>query len=81
MLAYVDDSGDLDTLVIGAGVPGQWLSEPLEIRGVATKAGQVDREWDGKELGVRVFGKQLQVKPGPGFPADTTLNVEFLTSE
>src|SRR5580765_3343152 len=79
MLAYVDDSGALDTLVIGAGVPRQWLSEPLKIRGVSTKAGRVDWEWDGAQIQVRVFGKRLLVKPGSGFPSDTTLNVEFLT--
>ncbi|MGH8601729.1 MAG: hypothetical protein ACREXR_02785, partial [Gammaproteobacteria bacterium] len=58
-----------------------WFWKHQTIRGVATKAGRVDWEWDGKELGVRVFGKQLPVKPGLGFPPDTTLNVEFLTSE
>jgi hypothetical protein len=80
MLAYVDDSGAPDTLVVGAGVPRQWLSEPLKIQGVSTKAGRVDWEWDGKQIRVRVFGKQLVVKPGSGFPPDTTLNVEFLAS-
>jgi len=80
MLAYVDDSGALDTLVVGAGVPRQWLSKPLKIQGVSTKAGRVDWEWDGKQIRVRVFGKRLLVKPGSGFPSDTALNVEFLAS-
>jgi hypothetical protein len=45
MLAYVDESGPTPTLVIGAGVPSEWLRHPLRVRGLPTSAGLVSWEY------------------------------------
>jgi hypothetical protein len=58
MLAYLD----LDTLVVGAGVPRSWLSQPLKVEGLITDSGPVSWSWDGRDLHVRVCHPTVGVR-------------------
>jgi hypothetical protein len=60
MLAYVDEGGSSPLLVVGAGVPSDWVGQRLSVAGLLTKYGPVSWEWDGRRMRIRA----------PGFPAD-----------
>jgi hypothetical protein len=77
MLAYVDDSGEPPSLVIGAGLPAAWLDRPLSARGVGTRLGLVDWQWQAGKMTVRVHGPKCAVRLGAAFAANTPLEVKF----
>lgn len=81
MLAYVDESADEPTLVVGSGIPAEWLSKPMSVRGISTRLGMVDWTWDHASLQVTVRGEQCAVRPGPGFPLSTPVKVNFIKPE
>jgi hypothetical protein len=67
-------------LVIGAGVPAEWLGQRMSVRGLPARLGRVDWAWDetAKRMRVRVDGLECPVRLGPAFPARTELQVEFV---
>ncbi len=80
MLAYVDHSESKPTLVIGAGIPVEWLKHPLSVKGLLMPNGQVDWFWNGKQMDVKIRGGSINSRLGPAFPSNTTLNVEYYSS-
>lgn len=78
MLAYSDEAAHEPTLVIGAGVQGSWLDRSMKVKGIATRIGQVNWAWDGREMRVEIRGGRARVRLGPAFPGDTPLHVEYL---
>jgi hypothetical protein len=76
MLVCLDESGGEPTLVVGAGVPKEWLEKPLSVEGLLTRLGQVDWEWKKSRLTVKLDGFKCAVKSGPAFLADTVLKVK-----
>jgi hypothetical protein len=76
MLAYLDESDNEPTLIIGAGVPKEWLDKPLSVEGLSTRLGKVDWEWKKNRMTVKLDGFKCMVKPGSVFPADTQLKVK-----
>jgi hypothetical protein len=78
MLAYVDEAASEPTVVIGAGVPAEWLKRPLTVRGVSTRLGQIDWTWKDGTVGVVIRGARCKVRLGPAFAPDTRLQVSFL---
>jgi len=78
MLAYTDVSSNLPMLVIGAGVPDQWLSQPLSVAGLQEPRGQVDWSWDGQQVLVTEHGTPLPVRLGAAFPPDTPVHIQTL---
>jgi hypothetical protein len=75
MLAYIDPERDGGTLVVGAGVPAQWLTTPLTVAGLFTRAGRVDWTWNDGVLRVTVDRPPAHVVPGPAFPEGARLEV------
>jgi hypothetical protein len=73
MLAYVDESGGAPTLVIGAGIPKEWLDLAMSVKGLSTRLGKVDWEWRKGRMTVRLRGDKCAVKLGPAFPADVPI--------
>ena len=78
MLAYVDESASGPTLVLGAGVLSDWLGQPMRSRGMSTRLGAVDWDWDGREMRVTVRGLRCPVRLGPAFPSRTPLRVNYI---
>ena len=77
MLAHVHESGQEPALVIGAGVPEDWLKSSLSVRGLSTRAGLVDWTWKDGEARVSVEGRRRPVRLGKAFPANAKVHVEF----
>jgi len=75
MLAYVKPTADSQTLVVGAGIPQEWLNQPLNVKGLLINGNVVDWVWDGKQMNVQIRGKQMNVQLGSTFPANTPVKV------
>ncbi len=78
MLTYVDESSANPSIVVGAGFPAAWCSEPMKAYGVPTKLGRVDWAWDGKAMQVRIRGEHVPVRLGAGFPAGAKVSVAWV---
>jgi hypothetical protein len=77
MLACSEEADGRSAIVIGAGVPAEWLKYPLRVRGLSLPHGRLDWEWNGRRVRVTLPGPSPQVlRLGPSFPADTPLQVE-----
>jgi len=75
-LAYLDESGDKPELVVGAGIPKDWLEKPMLVKGIRTRLGEVDWEWNKGRMTVWLRGQKCDVRLGPTFKADTALKVK-----
>jgi hypothetical protein len=64
MLAYTTPDG---TLVVGAGIPPDWLNTSLHAGPIPTATGSVEWQWDGESLSVQLTGRPVQIQPGPAF--------------
>jgi hypothetical protein len=67
MLAYLDESGPEPIIVVGAGVPAEWLKQPMSVAGLSLKGATVDWSWDGHELSVIVQGRHFAVRTASSF--------------
>ncbi len=80
MLAYFDESGSDPVLVVGGGVPREWLNHTMGIENYRTKYGTVSWHYDDNTLSVTVQGAKgkFNVRTGTSFvDHHTKLNVEF----
>jgi hypothetical protein len=77
MLAHVADAPPEPVLVLGAGVPPDWLAHPIRIGGLRTALGQVDWSWDGARVRATVRGARVSVRLGPAFPPRTPVDVAY----
>jgi hypothetical protein len=75
MLTALDESEPQPRLLIGQGIPDDWLEEPLRVDGIMTRLGRVDWQWANGRLTVRARGFQPTVQPGSAFPSDLDLRV------
>jgi len=78
MIAHVDESASEPAIVVGAGIPAEWLSHPMSARGLSTRLGEVDWNWDGKAMRVTVRGLRCAIRLGPSFHSKTPVNATFL---
>jgi len=76
MLAYLDESGSEPTLIIGAGIPKEWLDLTMSVKRLSTRLGTVDWEWRNGKMSVRVRGGHCAVRLGPAFPTDAKPKVK-----
>ena len=76
MLAYTDLSAKQPTVVLGAGIPKDWLNQSMSVRGLPMAFGKLDWSWDGQQMLVTISGKPVNVQLGSIFPKDTLLKVE-----
>ena len=69
MLVYVDESKPDFEIVVGGGVPAEWLKREISVKNFRTKAGTVSWEYRDKQLKVTVTGAnhQYPVRAGTGF--------------
>jgi hypothetical protein len=81
MLGYADTASDPISIVVGAGIPKQWLDRPLRVRALAVPGGLLDWDWDGHQVSavLRDGGRtapRLRLRLGPAFPPGTPLQIE-----
>ena len=76
MLAYSDLDANQPTVVIGAGIPQNWLNQPMSVGGLPMPNGKLDWQWDGKQMRVKITGDKVNIRLGSVFPTGTPLQVE-----
>jgi hypothetical protein len=81
MLGYVDRGASSPTLVIGAGIPEQWLDKPMGVKGLLVEGSLVNWSWDGKQINVQIQGEKMAIQLGSSFPANTPVNVVILPEQ
>lgn len=67
MLAYMDDAAPEPTVVIGAGIPKTWLSQPMSVTSFPLPHGTLDWHWDGRQMHVTIHGEPMKVRLAPTF--------------
>ena len=80
MLAETQGGPESEELVIGSGVPAEWLSHEIAVSGVGTSHGFIDWTWDGAGVAVTIHGNSLPVRLGPAFPTSARLSVRVITA-
>ncbi len=78
MLAYVDDTAAEPVLIVGAGIPAEWLLHPMSIQGVSTRVGVVNWTWQAGRMKVQVRGMKCPVRLGRNFGPNAAISVDFL---
>jgi hypothetical protein len=78
MLAYVAESPGEPVVVVGGGVPAEWLDQPMEVRGLPTAAGVIDWSYKDRVLNVTVHSsKRIPVRPGSNFAKEVMFQVRY----
>jgi hypothetical protein len=73
MLAAQDDESGI---VIGPGIPPEWLKRPLSVTGLLLDSGPLDWSWDGKQISVKTHTRGVRLRAGAAFPPGTTILTE-----
>ena len=75
MLGYQEETSTTPTLIIGAGIPVEWLKEPVSVKGLSMGIGRIDWEWNNKTVTVVMHGPPCRIKLGPAFPTGTDIRI------
>ena len=79
MLAYTDISQEKTTVVLGAGIPRQWLNKSMAAEGLSLENGTLSWKWDGRSrMHVQILGDKMPVTLGPSFPRNASVEIEYL---
>lgn len=78
MLAYVDDTAAEPVLIIGAGIPADWMARPLSVQGVSTRVGMVNWTWQAGRMRVTIRGLRCPVRLGRNFGPNAAISVDYL---
>ena len=81
MLTYIDRSTSTSTLIIGAGIPKDWLSKSISVKGQLIEGNLIDWNWDSKQMNVQIKGETMKVNIGSVFSDGTPIKVEILPKE
>lgn len=74
MLAYLDDDAAEPTVVIGAGIPNDWIPQSMTVSNLALPGGSIDWRWDGQTMRVTLHGPSRRIRLGPAFPESTDIS-------
>jgi hypothetical protein len=79
MLARMEHDGrdGEPVLVIGDGLPREWLAHPVGVRGLRVAGRTLDWSWATGRLTATVHGAPLRVRAGAPFPRSTRLDVSI----
>jgi hypothetical protein len=80
MLGYWDAWADEPTVIIGAGIPPDWLRSPMHVSGLSVPGGRLDWNWDGRRMKVRLTDQAAQVRLAAVFPPRTPIQIERITT-
>jgi hypothetical protein len=80
MLVRLEEDGQPPVLVIGAGIPADWLKMPLAVDRILTRAGRVSWRWDGAKVRVETADLNIPVLLGPAFPDGTVVTKELINA-
>ena len=75
MLAYtLGPRGD--EVIIGAGIPKEWIIHPMSVRGVPTPRGELSWSWDRERVRVEIAGEAPLIRLGSSFPPGTEIQIK-----
>lgn len=78
MLGYIDQRHDKHTLVLGAGIPQDWLSHDMDVEQLKVGAYTIDWHWHNGTMQVVIDGHQpISVRLANTFPQDTPLTITY----
>ena len=65
-------------LVIGAGIPREWLKQPLRIQQLSLRSGRLNWTWDGHAVSIQTSWDidPRRVRLGTAFPPDTPIRIQ-----
>ncbi len=75
MLAYLDTEVAESPVVIGAGIPSNWLSQPLAVSNLLLPGGSITWTWDGHGMHVTLKGPIRNIRLGSAFPPGTRVSI------
>jgi hypothetical protein len=75
MMAYSDPIAREPTLVIGAGIPADWMSHAMSVKAISTDLGVVDWTWQDNQMNVVLHGQKCTVRLGLNFNSKATLKL------
>ena len=75
MLAYLDTEAANSPVVIGAGIPPNWISQSFSVSTLLLPGGSIAWKWDGHVMHVTLKGPNRKIELGPAFPPGTTLTI------
>jgi len=79
MLVYFDESGERPVLIIGGGIPKEWINDAMKVENFKTKFGTVSWSYEKNKMTVTVEGakQKYEVKPGVSFNKNIVLDIEY----
>lgn len=75
MLAHMDYSTKEPVLVIGAGIPKDWIEEPMSVDNMVVDGNRISWNWDGKEMKVHFQDTPIKFRLGPAFLSEKIDNL------
>ena len=78
MLAYIEDTTSEATIVIGGGIPQDWVSRPMTVSLLSIPGGSISWHWDGHRMHVTTRGTPWRIKLGATFPRGTEVSLTIL---
>jgi hypothetical protein len=82
MLAYDVSGTDQNTIIIGAGIPAEWLDHSISVTSMPMRSGELGWFWDGKNITISWRGARVpEFRKGPAFPASSQLLFDGPTIE
>ena len=79
MLGYLKN--DNTQLIVGAGIPKEWLSHAMSVKGLPLPNRTIDWHWDGKTMVVTIYGKTIPVTLGSSFNINTPITINVVDHE
>ena len=79
MLVYFDESGERPVLIIGGGIPKEWINDTMKVENFKTKFGTVSWSYEKNKMTVTVEGgkQKYAVKFGNSFNKNVALEKDY----
>jgi hypothetical protein len=79
MLVYIDESGNKPEIVVGGGIPENWMNQEMNVENFTTKAGTICWNYKNNLLKVTVKGskEKYKVRVGSSFQKNAKINIEY----
>ncbi|MBS0171648.1 MAG: hypothetical protein JSR62_14965 [Nitrospira sp.] len=78
MLGYVDENEEEPVLILGGGIPQEWVGREMDVRKLRVGNILLDWRWNGRSMSAVIHGeRRVKVKLGTSFPATADLRVTY----
>ena len=78
MLGYLDEHDREPVLVIGSGIPQQWIGREMDVRKLRVGNVLLDWRWNGQSMTAVIHGeRRVKIKLGTNFPKTADVKVTY----